>query len=97
MEVRFTHPRTSTTYLADVGSQLTAKQAISSLLTPQTGPFLPALQQGENYQLVVRRTNQVMSENMTMIQAGVVDKDVLEVVLDARGARSYTWLKLYFK
>jgi hypothetical protein len=86
VEVRFTHPRTSSSYRADVSPLLTAKQALSHLLSSETGPFLPSLQRGENYELTVRRTNVTLLPHMTMVQAGVEQDDILEVVIGGQGA-----------
>ena len=86
MEVRFTHPRTSDNYLADVSALLTAKQAIDHLLSSPTGPFLSPLQAGELYELRLRRTGMIISPMMTMGNAGVIDQDVLDVSLAGQGA-----------
>lgn len=86
MEVRFTHPRTSDTYLADVSPQLTARQAMNTLHLAETGPFLPPLQQGEDDKLILRRTNTVIPPDMTMESAGVLDGDVLDVMRGGQGA-----------
>jgi hypothetical protein len=89
MEVRFTHPRNSDTYLADVSPLLTAKEALRVLLSPDTGPFLPALQPGEDDKLILRRTNKVIPPDMTMGSAGVNDGDVMDVMRGGQGARRF--------
>lgn len=86
MEVRFTHPRTSDTYLAEISPLLTAKQALNALHSSETGPFLPPPQSGETYNLVLRRTNQRMTPDMTMGGVGVRDGDVLDILLGGQGA-----------
>jgi hypothetical protein len=90
VEVSFTHPRDSSTYQADVSPRLTAKQALSHLQSRETSQFLPSLRQGEHYELVVQRTNAVIQPHMSMIDAGVVEGDILEVVIGGQGA----WLSV---
>ena len=80
MEVRFTHPQTSDTYLADVSPMLTVQQAFSALRSQDTGPFLPPLPEGQNDTLILRRTGQRLALDMTMGEAGVQDGEVLDVV-----------------
>ncbi len=86
MDVRFTHPRTSDTYLADINPQITAKQVIGALCGTNTGPFLQPLQSGEDYRLIVRRTNLLLAPDTTLGSAGVISQDVLDVVLGGSGA-----------
>lgn len=86
MEVRFTHPRTSDTYLAEISPLLTVKQALNALHSSETGPFLPPPQPGETYNLVLRRTNQRMTLDTTMGSAGVQNGDVLDILLGGQGA-----------
>ena len=84
--VGFTHPRKSTTFRAEVSPQLTAGDAIFELLSPSTGPFLPPLQPGQDYLLVLSRTNTAIAPDMTMADAGVVDQDTLAIILSMKAA-----------
>jgi hypothetical protein len=86
VEVRFTHPRTSSSYRADVSPLLTAQQALNHLLSSETGPFLSPPYAGESYELTVRRVSKVILPHETMIQAGVQMNDVLDVTIHAQGA-----------
>jgi len=87
IKVRFTHPRKSTSYPADVDPLLTAKEAILELLSPSNGPFLQPVQYGQEYVLVLSRTKTIISPNTTMDVAGVIDGDTLDVVLKSDAAR----------
>ena len=87
--VRFTHPRkSSSVFRANISPQLTATQAILELLSPSTGPFLQPLQPGQDYMLVLSRTNTVIPANVTMGAAGVVDNDTISIILNAMAACS---------
>lgn len=86
IKVRFTHPRKSTSYPANLDSLLTAKEAIDELLSPSNGSFLQPLQHGQEYVLVLSRTKTIISPNTTMDTAGVVDGDTLDVVLKSDAA-----------
>jgi hypothetical protein len=92
--VRFTHPRKSNTYGANIDTQLTAKEAIEALLSPLTGPFLQPAPLGQEYLLVLRRTSTLILSNMTMDTAGVKDNDILEVVFKSSAARFPFTIKL---
>ncbi len=81
IKVRFTHPRKSSTFPADVDPTLTAKGALQELLSPTNGPFLSPLQLGQEYRLVLNRTKSPIPLHMTMEQAGVVDKDILDIII----------------
>ncbi len=86
MEVRFTHPRTSDTFVADISPLLTAKQALQALLSQETGPFLPPQQSGEQDSLVLHRTNTVIPPDTQLGDVGVVAQDVLDVMRGGQGA-----------
>ena len=86
LKVRFTHPRKSTSFPADVDTQLTAKEAIRELSSAGSGPFLPSLQPGQEYVLVLNRTSTLLTPNMTMDAAGVIENDTLAVVLKSDAA-----------
>lgn len=83
MKVHFIHPRTSKSFAAEVGDQLKIGQALVGL----TGPFLPALQQGEQDEVILVRTQMVLPPDMTIAQAGVVDGDALQIRRSATGAQ----------
>jgi len=72
--------------MADVGLDLTAQQAILALLSPSTGPFLQPLQPGQEYQVVLQKTGNVIPPHMTMDKAGVSTGDTLDIVLNAQAA-----------
>lgn len=82
--VRFTHPRISSSYVADVSPQLKASHAILELLSPLTGPFLSPLPPGEEYQLVLQRTGVIIPADATMDDVGVRNNDTLHIVLDVK-------------
>ncbi len=86
MEIRFTHPRTSDVYVADVSPLLTAQQALQALLSADTGPFLPPLGPGEDDKLILRRTNMIIPPGETMQSAGVGEGDVVDVMRGGQGA-----------
>lgn len=88
MEVGFTHSLASDTYPADVSPELTARQALIALHSPETGPFLSPLQPGEHERLILRRTGAVIQPGTNMSNAGVADGDVLDVVRTGQSAGS---------
>ena len=86
IEIHFSHPRTSTTMTADLDQRCTGEEALRELLSDDgTGAFLAHPFTGEQYQLAVRRTGQIIAPEMTFEQAGVVDGDVIEIRLAGRG------------
>jgi len=86
IKVRFTHPRDAVVYVAEVSPNLTARGALEALSSVETGPFLSPLQPSENFVIVLRRTGQVLSSNMTMGDVGVVAGDILDVGIMGQGA-----------
>ncbi len=89
VDVTFFHPRDSSlTLAADIGVDVTAEEVIEELMRDAdgTGPFLPPLQDGEDYLLSLRRTKQALSPDMTFAQAGVTTGDAIAVIKNAIGA-----------
>ena len=92
IEVHFMHPRNSAmTLVADLSPDCTGQAAVQELLrdVDGNGPFLPALPDGQTYELSLHRTQQAIAPNMTFAQAGVVDKDAIDVNQSAVGAQTF--------
>ncbi len=85
VDITFTHPRASKTFLATVGLGLTAQQAILALLSPQNG-FLQSPSPGSEYEIIIHRTGTAIPPHTTLGNAGVVDGDTLDIVLTAQAA-----------
>lgn len=86
MEIHFLHPRDSHAYDAEVAPECTSKRALTGLQSPETGPFLDPAPNGRPYELVLARNSMVITPDMTMAQAGVVDGEVVEVRQSGQGA-----------
>ena len=89
IEVHFMHPRNSAMSLtADISPQCTGQEALQELLRDADGKgaFLPALPEGQNYDLSVRRTQQAITPSMSFAQAGVLDGDTIDIGQSATGA-----------
>jgi hypothetical protein len=87
IEVSFTHPRSSIQFTADIDPQCTGQQAVDGLLEGnEQGPFLEQPPAGQPYQLVIKRTQALIPPNLTFAQAGVINKDVIEVRQAGQGA-----------
>lgn len=89
IEVHFMHPRDSAMNLtADISPHCTGQEALQELMRDAdgTGSFLTPLQEGQNYSLSIRRTQQAITPTMSFAQAGVIDGDVIAVVQDMTGA-----------
>jgi hypothetical protein len=86
MEVTLIHPRKGETLLVEIDPSITAKQILNALMDAKTGPFLPPLRRGEGYELMVRSTNMSLPSHMTAREAGVMDEDIIEVVIAGQGA-----------
>jgi hypothetical protein len=85
VDITFTHPRASKTFLATVGLGLTARHTLLALLSPQNG-FLQPLSPGSEYQIIIHRTGTAIPPQTTLGNAGVVDGDTLDIVLNAQAA-----------
>ena len=91
MEVQFRHPRTYLLLIADVSPQCSGEQALAGLLSDYgEGPFLSSRGSGEPYELYLRRTETNITPHMTFEEAGVVDGDLIDVLLPMTGAGSLT-------
>jgi hypothetical protein len=86
MEVKFTHPRSSLVYSADVSENLQVGQALLALQGPDTGPFLTPPLPGEQDTVYLERTKKSLPLSTTMGEAGVVDGDVLQIYRMGQGA-----------
>jgi len=88
MEVHFSHPRLSRILTADVSPECTAQEAIEGLLEgDDVGPFIEPSPPHRPYELVIKRTQQIINPEMTFQEAGVLDGDVIEVRQAGQGAR----------
>jgi hypothetical protein len=86
VEVIFTHPRSSKTFVAFVGLAITGQQAVQGLIAgDKDGPFLSPPQPGRPYELVLARTKKQIAANETFANANVQDKDVIDVVQLGQG------------
>jgi hypothetical protein len=86
LAVEFLHPKTSDSYPAALHPMCTAELALRKLQEPETGPFLEGATAGRPYGLILRRTEQELTPNATMADAGVVSGDTLLVVQKMQGA-----------
>jgi hypothetical protein len=87
IEVRFIHPRNASFCNVEVSLACTGREAIQGLMIDDGGSsFLTDLPLGQSYSLNLRRTQQVITPNMTFAKAGVINGDLIEVYIDATGA-----------
>lgn len=86
INVRFTHPRDSTILVVELSTQFTAEQIIHQLFSPQSGPFLQPLQPGQEYLLVLQRTNSTIQKHETLASANVNNYDTLAIILSGGAA-----------
>jgi hypothetical protein len=91
IEIHFMHPRNSAmTLTADISPQCTGQEALQALMLDEDGKgaFLPALAEGQVYELAIRRPGQsaTISPNMTFAQAGALNGDTVDVRQSATGA-----------
>ncbi len=85
--LNFTHPRSSKVFPAEINPLCTGQQAIAGLIAgDDNGPFLETAPHGRPYELVLSRTNQAITPNMTFGQVGAQDGDVVEVRQAGQGA-----------
>ncbi|MBI1828235.1 MAG: hypothetical protein HYR87_01975 [Thaumarchaeota archaeon] len=87
VELRFIHPHSSKHFIAEVSLQCTGQQAIQGLLLGDTdGPFLSPAPAGRPYELILQRTQQAITPNMTLAQVGAISGDIIEVRQAGQGA-----------
>jgi hypothetical protein len=87
IEVHFTHPRDTTVFSAMINPECTGQKAIQGLLVgDDNGPFLDPPASGRPYELAVKQSGIAITPNMTFLDAGVVDGDVVEVRQRGQGA-----------
>lgn len=80
-KVKFTHPRSSSSFHADIDLRLTAIEALKELHSSVTGPFLQKLKRGQKEKLVLRRLDKDIPPNMSLGEAGAIEGDYLDVVI----------------
>lgn len=87
IEVHFIHPHTSKRLIADLSPYCTGDAALQALLTSQGNnpPFL-AQAGGQTYELSLERTHKAITPNMTFIDAGVLDRDIINIAPIVTGA-----------
>jgi hypothetical protein len=88
MEIQFKHPRTNKFLVADLSPECTGREALQALMAAQDGgePFLTP--DGGGYNLILDRTSQGITPNMTFAQAGVESGDIIKLDRIMEGARS---------
>ena len=88
ISVTFIHPRENArSFEADVSPQCTAQMAVQGLMQGNhDGAFLDAPPAGRPYELILKRTSAMIPPNMSFAQAGVIDKDVIEIRQAGQGA-----------
>jgi hypothetical protein len=86
--VTFIHPRENAkSFEAEVSLQCTAQMAVQGLMQGNhDGAFLDAPPPGRPYELILKRTSAMIPPNMSFAQAGVIDKDVIEIRQAGQGA-----------
>lgn len=87
IEVHFIHPHTSKRLIADLSPYCTGDGALQALLTPQGNnpPFL-ARAGGQAFELSHERTGKAITPNMTFMDAGVLDRDIINIAPKVTGA-----------
>jgi hypothetical protein len=86
MEVQFRHPRTSLLLIADVSPQCSGELALTALLSEGfLSPVAPRA-----YELYLHRTETHIAPHMSFEEAGVIDGDLIDVILPMQGAGSTT-------
>jgi hypothetical protein len=87
IEVHFIHPHTSKRLIADLSPYCTGEGALQALLSPQGNnpPFL-AHAGGQAFGLSLERTGKAITPNMTFMEAGVLDRDIINIVPNVTGA-----------
>jgi hypothetical protein len=88
MEVQFRHPRTSLLLIADVSPQCSGEDALTALLSEEG--FLSPLAPRAAYELYLNRTETHIAPHTTFAEAGVVDGDLIDVLLHMQGTGSTT-------
>jgi hypothetical protein len=83
IEVHFVHPRNGLTLTADIDPEgLTGRLAMQELLEES---FIDPVQWGEFYSFYIPRTGSEIIPNLTFAQAGVIDKDEVQISLGGQG------------
>jgi hypothetical protein len=82
VEVQFLHPRNATVLVADIDPEITGREVLQILLEDA---FITPIQSGEAYGIYIERLRDHIAPNMTFAQAGVIDKDVLQITLAGQG------------
>jgi hypothetical protein len=92
IRVSFTSPRTnSRVFEAEVSPDCTGKMAIEHLLVGDaSGPFLERTSLGRPYELVVMRTEGIISPNTTFQEAEVIGGDIIEIRQAGQGGLDLT-------
>ena len=88
MTIRFLHPYSSSTFVAEVSPALTVEQALAVLYSSETGPFLPPHLPGNIEAVTIVRTGKMILLDSTMSEAGVIDGDDLMVVISSGKMRA---------
>jgi hypothetical protein len=87
IEVRFIHPHTSRKLVADLSPYCTGHDALQALLSAEGGkaPFLsPA--EGQTYGLFLERASKAITPNMTFLEAGAINGDIVSIQPNVVGA-----------
>jgi hypothetical protein len=80
LELQFWHPVGNQIFTAYVNPLCTGQQAVQGLMAGDLdGPFLES-NSTRTYELMVKRSQQIITSRMTFEQAGVVNGDVIEVL-----------------
>ena len=83
MRVHFLHPRTSTSFGAEVESNTTGQTCIDNLVS---SGFLEPAPSGRPYALSVSRNQRQLLPGMSIADAGAQDGDAIAVVQQEQGA-----------
>jgi hypothetical protein len=88
VKVTFTYARNGgRSFVANINPQCTGQMAIQGLiLGNEEGSFLEAPPPGRPYELILKRSQENITPNMTFEQAGVQNDDVIEVRQAGHGA-----------
>jgi hypothetical protein len=83
INVRCEYKASTDAFEADVVPDIRCNEVIVGLI--QDG-YLDALRPGERYRVIVRRTDHDLLPSEMLTEAGVVDGDVLDILLESHGA-----------
>ncbi|MDX6574257.1 MAG: hypothetical protein QOE96_210 [Blastocatellia bacterium] len=89
LEIHFIHPHTSKRLVADLSPNCTGTDALHALLSADggDGPFLSQAG-GQTYELSLERTGTAITPNMTFREAGVINRDIINIAPTVIGAGS---------